>query len=255
MEKNNRNDAKGKHVQEVLSFLCKWIIIAALFVVSYSVGSMSAAYVLSYNAAAENSLTKYGKADAVVLIDPGHGGIDPGKIGIDGTLEKDVNLAIALRLKSLLEQNNIKVHMTRQEDVGLYDMNDSNKKVQDLKNRVAMAVKLQPDITVSIHQNSYPEECVKGAQLFYYENSEESLALAEILQETLRELDLGNTRQAKSNSDYYLLKKTPGPIVIAECGFLSNEEEAGKLRTEIYQEKIAWKLHLGILRYLLQRKK
>ena len=103
---------------------------------------------------------------------------------------------------------------------------------------------------VSIHQNSYHEEYVKGAQVFYYATSANSKGLAEILQERLRELDPQNKREAKGNDSYFLLKKTAKPIVIVECGFLSNREEAEKLSTPLYQEKLAWNIHMGIMKYL-----
>ena len=106
-------------------------------------------------------------------------------------------------------------------------------------------------MTVSIHQNSYHEEYVHGAQTFYYANSEQSKLLAEKIQLLLLdEIDGDNTRTAKSNDSYYLLKKTSSPIVIVECGFLSNSEEAEKLSSDYYQEKLAWAIHLGILQYI-----
>lgn len=186
-----------------------------------------------------------------VVIDAGHGGDDPGKIGINGALEKDINLKIAGRVKALLEAQDVEVVMTRETEDGLYDADASNKKVQDMKRRIAIIDETQPVITVSIHQNSYQEEYVHGAQVFYYTNSVEGKLLAEYLQESLIEIaDPDNTRVTKANDSYYLLKKTGTPIVIVECGFLSNRAEAEKLAAEEYQEKIAWAVHMGILRYL-----
>lgn len=186
-----------------------------------------------------------------VVIDVGHGGADPGKVGIDGSLEKDINLRIALKLKKLLEMQDVEVVLTRDSDSGLYDENASNKKVQDMKNRVALIEEHQPLLTVSIHQNSYHEEYVHGAQVFYYANSEKSKELAQCIQRVIaQEVDPDNTRQAKANDSYYLLKKTSSPIVIVECGFLSNYEEAQKLSSDLYQEKVAWAIHLAVLQYL-----
>ena len=105
------------------------------------------------------------------------------------------------------------------------------------------------DLFVSIHQNSFPQENVKGAQVFYYGDSPESKRLAECVQNRLKEVDKNNTREAKPNKDYYLLKKTSVPSIIVECGFLSNEEESNRLKSEEYQEKIAWAVYLGILDY------
>ena len=187
----------------------------------------------------------------VVVLDAGHGGMDPGKVGIHGEIEKDLNLEITLWVKKYLEMDDVQVVLTRDSDEGLYDANVSNKKVQDMKNRVAIIEETGPALTVSIHQNSYPEEYVHGAQVFYYTGSAESKKLAEKIQNRLVVgVDPDNTRQIKANDSYYLLKKTPTPIVIVECGFLSNSEEAKKLTDPSYQKKLAWEIHLGILRYL-----
>ncbi len=186
-----------------------------------------------------------------VVIDAGHGGADPGKVSVDGSLEKDINLKIALKLQKFLQMQDVDAVLTRDSDGGLYDENASNKKVQDMKNRVAIIEERQPALTVSIHQNSYHEEYVHGAQAFYYANSEESKELAERIQQVMAaELDKDNARQAKANDSYYLLKKTSTPIVIVECGFLSNYEEAQKLSSELYQEKVAWAIHMAVMQQL-----
>ena len=91
---------------------------------------------------------------------------------------------------------------------------------------------------------------MKGAQVFYYTTSESSRQLAEVIQEQLRSLDPDNRREAKGNDSYFLLKKTSKPIVIVECGFLSNREEAEKLSSALFQEKMAWNIHMGIMKYL-----
>lgn len=181
---------------------------------------------------------------------PPHGGADPGKVGINDALEKDINLEIAKKLKSFLEAEGIRAVMTRTTDAGLYDENASNKKVQDMKRRLGIIEEANPVLVVSIHQNSYHEEYVKGAQVFYYQTSENSRRLAEILQEELKSLDAENHREAKGNDSYYLLKKTSKPIAIVECGFLSNRSEAEKLITPLYQEKLAWNIYMGIMKYL-----
>lgn len=186
-----------------------------------------------------------------VVIDAGHGGDDPGKVGINGAKEKDVNLQIAEKVKKYLEANDITVVMTRESDEGLNDANASNKKVQDMKRRIELIDKTAPQVTVSIHQNSYPEEYVHGAQVFYYTGSKEGQNLADAIQwQLVDKVDPENKRQVKANDSYYLLKKTGIPIVIVECGFLSNSAEAEKLCTDDYQERVAWAIHMGILQYL-----
>ena len=204
-------------------------------------------------APAEVSSEDVRSSDALpcVVIAAGHGGGDPGKVSVDGSLEKDINLRIALKLQKFLRMQDVDAVLTRESDAGLYDENASNKKVQDMKNRVAIIEERQPALTVSIHQNSYHEEYVHGAQAFYYAGSDKSRELAERIQQVMAlELDKDNARQAKANDSYYLLKKTSTPIVIVECGFLSNYEEAQKLSSELYQEKVAWAIHMAIMQFL-----
>ena len=177
----------------------------------------------------------YIKETPVVVVDAGHGGTDPGKVGVDGSLEKDINLAVAERLKTYLEQDDVKVIMTRETDTGLYSETDSRKKMADMKKRCEIIEESGADLVVSIHQNSYHEESVSGGQVFYYKTSVRGKKLAQILQERF-DYVLGdaNKRQAKANDNYYLLLHVKEPIIIAECGFLSNWEEAEKLETKEY---------------------
>ncbi len=186
-----------------------------------------------------------------IVVDAGHGGDDPGKIGINGLLEKDINLMIAHKVKELLESHGYEIIMTRSTGEGLYQKGTKNMKVEDMQKRCEIITKAMPVFTVSIHQNSYPEEYVKGAQVFYYGQSKEGEALAKKIQNSLVEyLDPENRRVEKGNESYYLLKKTPTPTVIVECGFLSNGEEADLLGTEDYQDKVAAAIVTGILDYL-----
>ena len=192
-----------------------------------------------------------GEEQICIVLDAGHGGDDPGKIGINGSREKEINLAITQKVKKYLEYNDIKVVLTRATEEGLYDAGAENKKVQDMKRRIAIMEEAMPLVTVSIHQNSYPEEYVKGAQVFYHKDSKEGERLAALLQESLKErLAPENHRQIKANDSYYLLKKTQIPTVIVECGFLSNAKEAALLAEEEYQDKVAWAIHMGIMQYI-----
>lgn len=191
------------------------------------------------------------KAQYCICIDSGHGGNDPGKIGVAGTKEKEVNLAIALKLKKSLEKQNIRVIMTRTDDRNLADANGTNEKTSDMKNRVAKMDSEQPDAVISIHQNSYTDSTAKGAQVFYYSESKNGKKLAEVLQKSLIEnADPENHRMAKANTSYYILKNTSAPTVIVECGFLSNPEEERLLNTAQYQEKLVDALQKGICEYL-----
>ena len=190
----------------------------------------------------------------VVVVDAGHGGSDPGKIGIHKEQEKDINLKIALLLKDELEESGIRVVMTRQSDKSLGTSENGNQKVQDLKKRCELIDETKPVCAISIHQNSYPQEAIKGAQVFYFSSSTEGKKLAEILQNTLvEELDKENHRKAKENTSYYMLKKTAAPLVIVECGFLSNSQESALLSKEEYQEKVAKTICKGTLIYLKEK--
>nr|WP_298512075.1 N-acetylmuramoyl-L-alanine amidase [uncultured Marvinbryantia sp.] len=186
-----------------------------------------------------------------VVVDAGHGGIDSGKVGVNGALEKEVNLSIAKKLAARLEENGITAVLTREEDSGLYDEGEANKKQQDMKRRCAAIDELEPFLAVSIHQNSYTESSVKGPQVFFYESSAQGKELAAALQEALNEmLEIERPREIKANDSYYLLRKTKSPTVIVECGFLSNPEEAEKLVTDAYQETVAEAVCSGILNYI-----
>lgn len=189
-------------------------------------------------------------ASPIVIIDPGHGGRDPGKVGTAGTFEKDINLKIALYLKNILESQDMEVILTRTIDKDL-STTDSNFKSSDMKERVALIEHNHADLVVSIHQNSYTDSGVYGAQCFYYSNSSEGKKLATLLQnQIIASTNQTKIREVKSNNDYYLLKYSNTPTVIVECGFLSNPEEEKLLLTDEYQKKMAWAIHLGILQYL-----
>ena len=190
-------------------------------------------------------------APVCIVVDAGHGGDDPGKIGINDALEKDINLQIALKLQKILEQNNIKVVMTRNTDAGLYSEGATNKKAEDMQKRCKIIEDSSALFTVSIHQNSYTSPEIQGAQVFYYGQSENGKKLAEILQTALIEqVDPDNHRAAKANESYYLLKKTPTPTVIVECGFLSNPIEAELLLQDDYQDQLVNAIYTGIKTYL-----
>lgn len=186
-----------------------------------------------------------------IVIDAGHGGSDPGKVGVNGALEKDINLALALKLKELLKNKDFEIILTRDSDIGLYSEGSTNKKVEDMQNRCKIITEANPNFTISLHQNSYTTSDVCGAQVFYYGQSAAGKELAEILQSSLiANVSPENKRVAKANESYYLLKKTPTPTVIVECGFLSNPSEADLLLTEDYQNTLTNAIYLGILEYL-----
>lgn len=190
----------------------------------------------------------------VLVIDAGHGAFDPGKVGVNGAKEKEINLAIAKKLRTYMEAAGFTVYMTRESDDALYAETDSNKKAADMRSRIQTMEEKKPEFSVSIHQNSFTQESSFGAQVFYYGNSAEGKQLAECLQTTIKSVIADeNHREAKANESYYLLRKSPCPMVIVECGFLSNNREAELLVTEEYQDKMAWAICLGITEYCREK--
>jgi N-acetylmuramoyl-L-alanine amidase len=180
----------------------------------------------------------------IILIDAGHGGVDPGKIS-GSTLEKDINLEISKRLQEYLEQGDATVFMTRIDDSDL-----AQTKKSDMHYRKLTANTSKADIFVSIHQNSFPNASVKGAQVFYFNQSDNSKRLAECIQREMKAfVNYQNKFEAKENSNYYVLKQTSMPAVIVECGFLTNSGEKANLRTPEYQNRVAWAIYMGIIDY------
>lgn len=189
----------------------------------------------------------------VILVDAGHGGADPGMVGVDGLEEKGINLEIALKLKTVLEKKGFTVIMTRQEDQGLYEEGSRNQKAQDMQKRIAMIKECRPVLCVSIHQNSYQDSAVYGPQVFYYEDSLQGKKMAELIQTKLNtRLAVKRPREAKGNKTYYLLKRSESVLNIVECGFLTNPQEANLLQTDEYQQKVAEAVAEGVCTYLEQ---
>ena len=205
------------------------------------------------------------KRDPVVLLDPGHGGIDGGAESADGECEKNINLNICFKVRDILDQNGIRVVMTRESDCGLYSDGKSSiraKKTEDLRARLDMSYKLKPDAFVSVHLNSYREDrSVFGAQAFYTAEGDEGICeMSRVLAEKIQALlvsyiENGNTRTAMAKGDVLLMKEARYPTVIVECGFLSNAEEAELLQTDEYQDTVSRAIADGILGYLGIEKK
>ena len=237
--------------------MCKYkkklelIMTAMILIVSFYIGKYSAVMVQTTKVVGTEDAEKERKLEnRCIVIDCGHGGIDSGKVGINGAMEKEINLAIGKKLQKILEDKGAVAVMTRESDVGLYDENESNKKQQDMKRRVQIMNDSKADIAISIHQNSYTQEYVNGPQVFYYETSAEAKELAECIQQCLNtRLQVERPRLIKGNTTYYVLCKTRIPTVIVECGFLSNGEEAGKLVDSVYQQQTAEAILEGIIKY------
>lgn len=198
-----------------------------------------------------------GKYTPTIIVDAGHGGVDGGATSIYGDLEKDINLSIALNFKQLLEASGFKVIMIREGDYSIHD-EDANsirkKKMTDLNNRLKLVNSTDNAVLVSIHQNIYGVSKYSGAQVFYSPNNPLSKVMAEIFQAKIIEMiQPQNTRKTKQcTKDIFLLYNATPPAILVECGFLSNPEEAAKLKDPKYQKKFAFVLLCALLSYCEQ---
>ena len=230
----------------IMRIIMSVVLILAMIILSREAATLQSQQVWMASSVVSDRTEKWR-----VVLDSGHGGNDPGKIGISGCYEKDINLKITEKIKVFLEMGNVEVVLTRDGDYGLYQEGNSNKKAADMRKRTELIEESMADAVVSIHQNSYTDKAVTGAQVFYYANSSEGSEMAKCIQESLVSvLDKKNHTKEKANKDYYLLKNISCPGVIVECGFLSNEEECRMLESDYYQEKVAWAVYMGIMRYL-----
>lgn len=190
-----------------------------------------------------------------VIVDAGHGGDDGGAIGIDGTVEKDINLDIALKLEKILKFYGFNVIMTRTQDVMTCDDGlDSlrKRKISDIHNRFELMRKNPDAIFISVHQNKFEDSSQHGTQVFYSGNDERSKELAEAIQTSVTlTLQQKNDRVVKkSGSGIYLLYHAKIPAVLVECGFISNSDEVKMLKNESYRMKLAILIADGLLKYL-----
>ena len=192
---------------------------------------------------------------SIVIIDAGHGGEDSGAVAKDGTLEKDINLEIALKLKEYLKSKDVLVVMTRESDCEIYDDNASTlreKKVSDIHNRMKLMNETENCIFISIHQNTFSVGKYSGTQVFYAPHTEYGSELAQSIQNSVvSEIQPDNKRQIKPcTQSVYLIYNAKKTAVLVECGFLSNEKELALLKNEEYQLRISKAIGDGIIDYL-----
>lgn len=190
-------------------------------------------------------------ANKVIVIDPGHGGGDPGKVTAKGTKEKNINLDISKKLALLLRQAGAEVILTRVSDRRLCRAETkgcSAKRREDLSKRIKMANDAQADLYISIHCNSYPHIGEHGAQVFYQPGSEQGKLLAQAVQHELVRILSNTNRQAKA-MDYFVIRNTKMTAVLIETGFISNPEEESLLLDTAYQAKVARSIYAGIIKY------
>lgn len=229
------------------------IFVLAAAIVAINIGFGGSGSGTSVNASEYiETLSPTGK---IVVLDAGHGGEDPGAVSAySGAKEKDITLVIVQKAKSLLEEAGYTVVMTRTEDILNYDdenLSMTAKRRQDLIKRKKMMDESGADIVVSVHLNSFSDTQYHGAQTFYTKESLSSKKLAISLQTALREiLEPENEREALLKSDEIIITKNcKVTTAIVECGFLSNQEEEGKLIDEAYQTKIAEAIKAGVDNY------
>lgn len=226
-----------------MAFLSITLTFAVMYIAFGSLGQNS---IVQTNTKPDNVKT--------IVIDAGHGGEDGGAVGVDGICEKDINLSIANKLQFLFEFNGYNVVMTRDSDKSIHDDNCKTmieRKKSDIRNRLKIIQENKNAIVLSIHQNKFEQKSCKGAQIFYGKKNENSKILAECLQKSfVNKLQPDNKRTIqKDNRKIYLLENATTPIVLVECGFLSNYEDAKNLVDDDYQKKIAFTIFKGVLDY------
>lgn len=187
------------------------------------------------------------KTKKTVIIDPGHGGIDVGTVGIDGSLEKNINLSISLDLYDYLMVSGINTVLTRDGDYEVYKAGEKRTK-SDLYNRMDFINSVPDSILISIHQNHFENEAEWGTQVWFSPNDEISPTLADkILRSVKKNIQPENKRENKvSDNSYYILYKAQKPSVMVECGFVSNKNESNKLQDKEYQKDMAYSILAGI---------
>jgi N-acetylmuramoyl-L-alanine amidase len=225
-------------------------LIYALIIVLL-VGCALYPFYVSYQERRDIEVLSWSVASKAIVIDPGHGGIDPGCVGKSGIEEKNINLAIATRLAALLRQAGAVVVMTREGD---YDLGEEEKSSNgtrhkdDLVARVEMAEEYRADLFISIHVNSIPLTECWGAQVFYHPSSKESKRLASLIQKEFIK-NIGESYRWVKPEDFFVLRSHKYTSVIVEAGFLSNPREETLLSDPNYQNKLAWCIYAGIVRF------
>ncbi|MCF0124994.1 MAG: N-acetylmuramoyl-L-alanine amidase [Clostridia bacterium] len=192
-------------------------------------------------------------SNKTIVLDAGHGIPDEGAQSSKGTTEAETNLKITLKLQNLLEQSGCQVILTRSDENAIYSLDAKTlreKKISDIRNRVKIGNESSADIFVSIHLNKIPQPQYSGWQCFYNSSNEKSMKLSKIIQSCLNEsIQKENNRVAMKLDTVYIMKHVEIPISIVECGFLSNPEEEQQLLDDSYQDRLAWGIYNGIMRY------
>ncbi|HPU36000.1 MAG TPA: N-acetylmuramoyl-L-alanine amidase CwlD [Bacillota bacterium] len=193
-------------------------------------------------------------AGKLIVIDPGHGGEDPGAVGASGVYEKDIVLEVSKKLAEILRQAGAEVLLTRENDRDLSDPGNHSlyqSRVQDLTKRVEIANQRGADLFLSIHVNSFPDRREGGAQTFSQPGSVEGKRLAESIQRELNRFLVYPGRAAKQ-VDYFTNRIAKMPSAIVEIGFITNPREEKLMVDPEYQQKIAYAIYAGVVRYFAE---
>ena len=208
-------------------------------------------FVLCFGAIGNSTVSASNKIK--IVLDAGHGGVDGGVTGVNtGIKESELNLIVVKKIEKYLIDAGMNVVLTRNSDAGLYGVISSTLKRKDMEKRKNIILKAKPNLVVSVHMNKYSLSTRRGAQVFFNENNPDSIILANAIQQNFNAMENCVKKTDALKGDYYILKCTEYPSVIAECGFLSNPEDEKLLITETYQDDIAFTIYKGIVTYLAQ---
>ena len=209
--------------------------------------------ILCFSAIKINPVGQASASKVKIVLDAGHGGIDGGVSGVrSGIKESELNLKVVKKLEKYLIDAGMVVYLTRNSDAGLYGVANSSLKRKDMENRKKIIEKVKPNLVISIHMNNYSVSTRRGAQVFYNSDNDKSKVLAKSIQDNFNSMPEATRECSVLAGDYYIIKCTCYPSVIAECGFLSNPEEEALLLTDSYQDSLAYNIFKGISTYLAQ---
>lgn len=224
--------------------LTKYIkYIAVSVIIAMILASMSNKVLCAMDITLQTSMQRNGRS---ILIDPGHGGSDPGAVSKNGTKESLLNIQVSMYLMEYLKNYGYDVILTRGMNTEIVGADEGLSNAQ----RKNIISKTNCDVFVSIHMNKYSDPSVHGAETLYYSESEDSKLLAETIQKAMKNyVDKDNKRSVKAKDDLFVLKASKAPSVLVECGYISNPTEEAKLVTVEYQRKIAYAICCGIMVY------
>lgn len=202
--------------------------------------SFAFSHIVAVSKASYNGIT--------IVLDAGHGGRDGGSVGVNGTIEKEINLKYTLALKEKLVEAGYRVELTRKTDDGLYLESAKNKKMSDMNARMNIIKRANPNLVISIHMNSFSTASAHGASTYYRKGDESGKIVSDLIQQSLNTY-VGAPSTTGKVGDYYILNESYYTAVLIECGFLSNPEEERLLNTDEYCTQFINAVYNGILLY------